>query len=404
MLESIRPFTVHKGYCDAMAAAGVLHVTTGLNVGGAEIMLMRFLTHQELDRFQPSVVSLMKPGPIAAMIESQGIPVASMGMEAGKLMPAKLGRLRTAIKASEPDLFHGWMYHGNLVASIAAMASRKPAPVIWSIHHTLHDIENEKPLTAKVIRTLAHMSSRTFAISYCSRIAADHHERYAFDPRRRVVIPNGVDTEEFKPNEEARGRLRALLGVPESRLIVGNFARFHPMKDQVRLIESVALLTKRGLDLQALFVGDGHENAILVQRARKLGITDRISVLPVRNDIRDIAPGLDAFAMTSSWGESFSLAAAEAMACGVPAIVTDIGDCAWVVGDADLVARPNDTESIADALHRLLSLPYESRREIGARARERIAEHFSIHEYVRRHSELYCHALESNTRGAKAAR
>jgi glycosyltransferase involved in cell wall biosynthesis len=296
------------------------------------------------------------------------------------------------------------MYHGNLVASLAAMTSGKPAPVIWSIHHSLHDIENEKPLTANVIRTLARMSRHTFAISYCSRIAADHHERYGFDARRRIVIPNGVDTEEFTPDEDARGKLRALLGVPPDRLVVGNFARFHPMKDQRRLIDSVAMLLKRGLDVQALFVGDGHDNAILAQRAGELGIAGRVSILQVRNDIREIAPGLDAFAMTSSWGESFSLAAAEAMACGVPAIVTDIGDCAWVVGDASLVARPGDTESIAEALHRLLSLPYAERREIGARARARIGEHFSMKEYVRLHAELYAHALEAALRVSKVER
>lgn len=387
-----------------MSAARVLHVTTGLNVGGAEIMLMRFLAHQVPGRFTPSVVSLMKPGPVANRIEAQKIAVSSMDMEPGKLLPAKLGRLRTAIKAAQADLYHGWMYHGNLVASLAALTSGKPSPVIWSIHHSLHDIENEKPLTANVIRTLARMSRHTFAISYCSRIAADHHERYGFDHRRRVVIPNGVDTDEFKPSEEARAKLRALIGVPADRLIVGNFARFHPMKDQQRLVDSVALLLNRGLDVQALFVGDGHDNAVLAQRANELGVAERVTILEVRDDIRDIAPGLDAFAMTSSWGESFSLAAAEAMACAVPAIVTDIGDCAWVVGDASLVARPNDTESITKALHRLLSISHAERRKIGERARARIREHFSMKEYVRRHAELYANAIEAAPRARKAER
>ncbi len=186
-----------------MAAAGVLHVTTGLNVGGAEIMLMRVLAHQDAARFKPSVVSLMEPGPIAAHIERRGIPVTSMAMAPGKLYPANLNGLRSAIKAAAPQIYHGWMYHGNLVASLASMAGGKPAPVIWSIHHSLHDIENEKPLTATVIKTLARMSRHAFAISYCSRIAADHHERYGFDTRRRVVIPNGVDCDEFSPSAAA---------------------------------------------------------------------------------------------------------------------------------------------------------------------------------------------------------
>ncbi|MFN0023050.1 MAG: glycosyltransferase [Parvularculaceae bacterium] len=377
-----------------MAAAGVLHVTTGLNVGGAEIMLMRFLAHQDAGRFKPSVVSLMTPGPIAAHIERRGIPVTSMDMAPGKLYPANLIGLRSAIRATVPQLYHGWMYHGNLVASLASMANGKPAPVIWSIHHSLHDIENEKPLTATVIKTLARMSRHAFAISYCSRIAADHHERYGFDTRRRVVIPNGVDCDEFSPGASARARLRALIDIPDARLIIGNFARFHPMKDQVRLVEATAQLAGRGVDVQALFIGDGHENNVLSRRAHDLGIGDRVSILGVRTDIKDIAPGLDAFAMTSSWGESFSLAAAEAMACGVPAIVTDIGDCAWVVGDASLVARPNDTESVAAALERLLRLTPEERRAIGLNARARMLEHFSMREYVRRHTELYAHAVE----------
>ena len=380
-----------------MAAAGVLHVTTGLNVGGAEIMLLRFLTHLDNARFQPTVVSLMKPGLIGEYLQDRGIEVSSLNMNAGNPMPVNIGRLRTAIRASAPQIHHGWMYHGNLVASLASMARLRPVPVIWSIHHSLHDIENEKPMTANVIRTLARMSKHTFAISYCSRTAADHHERYGFDSRRRIIIANGVDTQEFAPNDDARGRLRALIGVPPERLIVGNFARFHPMKDQVRLVDAAASLISRGLDLQALFIGAGHENGVLAKRAAELGIAARVTILPARDDIKDLAPGLDAFAMTSSWGESFSLAAAEAMACGVPAIVTDIGDCAWVVGDASLVARPNDTASVAAALQRLLGLPEDERRAIGSRARRRIGEHFSMREYVRRHAELYAHALEERT-------
>ncbi len=377
-----------------MAAAAVLHVTTGLNIGGAEIMLMRYLRHLDHGRFHPSVVSLLKPGPIGVRLKEDGIAIASMEMEAGKLWPLKLGRLGAAVRSAKPDLLHGWMYHGNLVASLAAMSLKSPAPVIWSIHHSLHDIENEKPMTARVIRMLARMSRHTFAISYCSRVAADHHERYGFDTRRRVVIPNGVDTAEFAPDETAGARLRALIGIPADRLIVGNFARFHPMKDQARLIDCAAALIRRGLDLQAVFIGEGHENGDLARRAAKLGVSDRVSILAARSDIKDLAGGLDAFVMTSSWGESFSLAAAEAMACGVPAVVTDVGDCAWVVGDADLVARPNDTESITAAIYKVLTAPYDIRREIGLRARARIQEHFSMREYVRRHADIYARALD----------
>lgn len=366
-------------------------------------MLLRFLAHADRNEHAANILSLLTPGPLAQDARVLGIKVSTLGMNPGRLFPLSPMALRSSMTTERHHLVHGWMYHGNLAASIASAASRKKTPVIWSIHHSLHDLSNEKPMTARLIKILARISRSAEAISYCSNVAARQHELLGFCSERSVVIPNGVDCKEFAPDANAKLALARLIGAPDNRLLIGNFARFHPMKDQVRLVDAIADLTLRGHDVQALFVGAGHDNGVLRRRSRELNIEDRVTILPERKDIARIAPGLDLFVMTSSWGESFSLAAAEAMACGVPAVVTDVGDCAWVVGDGSFVARPGDTLSISAAIERLLALTPDERRAVGMRARARIEANFGIADYVNKHHALYAQALEKRASNAKSS-
>jgi glycosyltransferase involved in cell wall biosynthesis len=129
------------------------------------------------------------------------------------------------------------------------------------------------------------------------------------------------------------------------------------------------------------------------QIARELGIVSRISTLGVRSDVRVLMPGFDVLGLTSAWGETFSLAAGEAMASGVAAVVTNVGDCAVLVGDTGMVVPPRDTAALTAALASVLDMSPEARRELGARARRRVMENFSLQQYVAKHQTLYESAL-----------
>ena len=271
--------------------------------------------------------------------------------------------------------------------------------MIWSIHHSLDDIRNEKLKTQLVIRGLARMSSRTAAISYCSRISADQHEAIGFDPSRRAVIPNGIDVEGFTIRPALRGKLRSLLGVGPERFVIGNVARCHPMKDQVNLVRAVGHLAGQGLDVQAVFIGHGHENGVVENAARELGISDRITILGVRGDVVDLLPGMDAFAQSSAWGEAFPLSLGEAMACGVPSVATDVGDTAWLLGREGSVVPPRDSEALASALRDIYHTGSDARAALGERARQRVVENFSLRLYVERHMDLYERALGHGRNG-----
>ncbi|MCZ8546585.1 glycosyltransferase [Mesorhizobium qingshengii] len=375
----------------------VLHTITGLNVGGAEIMLARFLGKLDRDRFPSTVLSLLSPGPLGAQVKSTNSRLMSLGMTE-RPRPRDVVRLARSISGAAPDLLHGWMYHGNVAASLGSVLGLNFAPVIWSIHHTVRDLADEKPMSRRMIRLSARLSSRTSAISYCSRVAADDHERLGFDPRRRVVIPNGIDCDQFSPSADAGTRLRRLFGLPPGRLIIGHVARFHPMKDQVSLVRAISRLLALGHDVQGVFIGDGHADGPVRLSARELGIDDRITTPGIRGDIADLMPGFDIYALCSAWGEAFSLAVGEAMASGVPAVVTEVGDCGWLVGDSGVVVPPGDSDALAAGLIRLASLEPADRRALGQQARRRVMENFSLPLYVGRHLELYEAALARRRR------
>lgn len=374
-------------------AASVLHTITGLNVGGAEVMLARFIGELDRDQFSSTVLSLLAPGPLGARIEQSNSKVISIGMT-NRPKPLDLVRLIRSVSQATPDLLHGWMYHGNVAAMLGSMLGLRFRPVIWSIHHTLARLADESPLTRRLIYLSARLSSRTSAISYCSRVAADDHEKLGFDPRRRVIIPNGTDCSEFRPSPDAGARLRQLLGLPSERIIVGHIARFHPMKDQVSLVRAISRAIAKGHDIQGVFIGDGHVDGPVRAAARQFGIDTRITTLGVRSDVPDLLPGFDVFVLSSAWGEAFSLAVGEAMAAGVPALVTAVGDSPWLVGSTGVVVPPNNQEALAAGLIRLVEMNADQRRALGDRARQRIVENFSLSLYVRRHLDLYRMALD----------
>lgn len=366
----------------------ILHVITGLNVGGAEIMLYRFL-RQRMDRDEDHVVlSLMPPGRIGDAVATLGITIHSAGMSQGVVSPAALWQVVRVIAGMRPDIIHGWMYHGNLAASIGARLAARRTPVIWSVHHSLDDIAREKRLARFVIRLCGRLSGSPAVIEYCSKVSAKQHAVAGFDNARAVVIPNAVDTAEFQPLASARRRLVRICGVSR-RFVIGSVARSHPMKNHAALVRATADLLRSGHDVQTVIVGAGQTTGDAARAVAELGLEDRVTLLERRDDIADIVAGFDVYVLCSAWGEAFSVAAGEAMACGVPVVGTDVGDTAWLVGDSGRIVQPGDDARLADAIASILSLPDAERVALGAAARERICTQFSLQRYSDSHTALY---------------
>ena len=188
------------------------------------------------------------------------------------------------------------------------------------------------------MRLSARLSPLTAAIAYCSSESARQHHALGFDPERTVVIPNGFDCAATRPDPAARPRLCAELGIDPARTLIGMLTRAHPMKDHGNLIRAVARLLADGARVHLILAGRGVDDpgGRIARAVAAAGIGRHTSLLGEREDISPVTAGLDVLVSSSAWGEAFPLIVGDAMASGVPCVVTDVGDCAWIVGDTGL--------------------------------------------------------------------
>jgi glycosyltransferase involved in cell wall biosynthesis len=368
----------------------ILYVITGLTTGGAEMMLYKLLSKLDRNRFAPVVVSLMDRGTFGDRIEALGIPVHTIDMKSGIPTPAAIGRLIGTVRQLKPDLIQGWMYHGNLSAQFASLFSSHKIPVLWSIHHSLDSLASEKKMTQAIIRFSSIISLYTNQIVFVSKNSKLQHEALGYCSENSCIIPNGFDTSLFKPSIEARRTIRAELGLPEDSFLIGLIARYHPMKDHANFLQAAALLLKDYPNVQFVLAGNGvdEKNPTLCQLIHELGIAEGIHLLGERQDIPRLTAALD-IASSASYTEAFPNVIGEAMSCAVPCAVTDVGDSAWIVGNAGRVVPPRDSEALANAWKELIELGPEGRKALGKAARVRIIESFSLNSVVARYESLY---------------
>lgn len=370
----------------------ILHVITGLNVGGAETMLAKLLEYQNKAGcgLRNTVVSLAAPGAIADRVRAQA-KLETVAMREGVPSASAAWRLARIARRIDPDLVIGWMHHGNLAASFARSMLGGKRPLIWNVRHSVADIREEKPLTRIVLRLGAALSRSPDAILYNSSVAAMQYEGLGYDPARAMVLPNGFDCDRHRPRDGAHQALRARHGVAPEATLVGMVARLHPMKDTGTLVEAVKRARGQGADIHLLLCGRGMESPP-PELARALAGAvpeDRLTLVGQSADLADWMPGLDFLVLPSAWGEGFPNTLAEAMASGVPCITTDVGDSGWIVGETGRVVEPRDAGAMAAALVDLIGMGAEERRRLGEAARTRVVENFALEQVGARITSLY---------------
>ena len=369
----------------------IVYIITDLCIGGAQIMLYNLLLRMNRERFTPVVISLMERGTLGDRIAELGIPVYAIDLKPENLAPTAIWQLIRLVRQLQPDLIQGWMHHGNLAAQFSSTFSLNRMPVLWNIQNSMYSLEYEKKMTAAVVRLSAYLSKLATNIIYVSSVSQSQYEALGYCSRDRCVIPNGIDTSLFTPAGEHRLSLRAELGLPEDSILIGLMARFHPQKDHNNFLQAAALLWRNYPNVHFLLSGYevDWENQILTQLIQELGLANQVSLLGERKDMHRLNAALDIGSLPSAYGEAFSLALGEAMSCGVPCVVTDIGDSAWMVDTTGRVVPPRNPEALANAWKELIDLGTEGRAALGQAARARAIAHFSLDSVVDQYETLY---------------
>jgi len=370
----------------------VVHIITGLGQGGAESVLFR-LTTAPGQNIQHTVISLTDAGVYGERLRVAGVAVHTVGMARGQFSLPGFFALSRLIRDAEPDVVQTWMYHADLIGGLAARRAGIKA-VSWGIRNSGAFLEKSSRSARLMLRICARLSKRVpAAIVCCAQTAADKHQALGYDGARMRVIGNGYDLARFAPDALARERVRREWNVADDELLIGCVARWDPLKDHENLIAALALVEAEntGGKIRCVLVGRGMtaDNAELSAVIERLGVRSMLILAGPRDDVPAVMNALDIHVLASR-AEGFPNVVAEAMACGTPCVVTQVGDAGHIVGDAGWVAPPERPTALAGALSSAVDAVRRYGREtVGGHGRSRVQQSFGLDTMVAAYTALW---------------
>jgi glycosyltransferase involved in cell wall biosynthesis len=384
----------------------ILHVIPVVGRGGAPIMLARLARALTAERgYRHEILALRELDHFEHDFESLGVPLHSLQMRSPVPDRRTLGALRDVVRRASPDVIHGWMYHGNIAAVLGAPLG---TPVLWSVRHALHANQGEKLLTRALIRLGPLMTRRVERIVFCSETSARQHFDIGYPAARSVVIPNGVDTGEFCPAPEGRHARRIEVGLPWDGTLIGHAGRYHPVKNHLGLVRAFARVAHRYPHTTLVMAGRDVETANdqLLGSIREQRLENRVLLLGERSDMSRLLPALDLY-VSPSHSEAFPVGLLEAMACGLPAVATDVGDSRALVGDAGRIIPAGNDGALSRGMEALVALDTSARQTLGERARFRVTDVYSLghmaDSYARLYERVTAHATRTSKAGSRPA-
>ena len=353
----------------------VLHVIPGLHTGGAEHRLTALVTAERKSPLSQIIVDLKgdAAGDSALVdgIRAAGIPIHQFGGRATVNFPLSLIRLCGLIRRVRPVAIQSWLYYADLASlwALELSGQRATTRLYWGVRSSDMKLSHYRRALGWTIRACAKRSARPDAVVANSFAGRDVHRALGFAPRAFPVIPNGIDTRRFRPDASTRARMRAHLALPDDKMVVIHVARVDPMKDHASLAAVAAALP----DVQFIMAGSGTE---------KFKAPPNLKALGHRRDMPDLYAMADLSLSTSVFGEGFPNAVAEAMACGIAVVATDVGDSRRIIGDTGVIVSPRDIASMVAAITRIQTEPEAKRSARASAARARIDDRYSLDRMV----------------------
>ena len=355
----------------------ILHVISSLQTGGAEGMLTSLLLHSKGGQEHIQVAVLYPGGANLEKLLEAGYTVLSLGTKRIIYTPISLLRLIRIIRLEQPDIIHSWLYHADLISTLALYLSgrRIKTKLIWGIRCSDMNLSNYSPFLRLSVWLCRLLSTLPDMVTANSRAGRDFHIEMGYKPKRIELFENSYDLSLFTRSQKARKKIRQQLDIPEDAIVVIAVGRNDPMKSWPTFIEAFSASG----EIFGIVAGSGTLDLPDLPNLRRLGR---------RNDVPDLLAASDIFVSSSAFGEGFSNAIAEAMASGLPVIATDVGDSAYIVQEGGIIVSPMNPGQISSAICSLAGDP-DLRMSMGQYGRERIATRYNIEEASRKLLKFY---------------
>jgi sugar transferase (PEP-CTERM/EpsH1 system associated) len=363
----------------------VMHVTLSLNIGGLETVIKELSLRLDPSRFSSEVLCLRgyDEDNIRGLKEA-GVPVHLL-RKRHKFDLGYFWRVAKLLRRQKIDILHahsGCFFYAALFARLAG---------VRRFVYTAHGLPVLNRLQDRIEDNLAGLVCSAI-VPVSEEIKTVLEQRMPLAKGKMVPILNGIDTDRFRPfdDEAERQQVLAKYSLPKDTFLVGSVGRLDPVKNYPMLLRAFArLVCEAACNAHLVMVGEGPCRDELEQLAAELGIADQVTFLGRQYRVFEILPLLDAFVL-SSITEGTSVALLEAQACGVPAVVTDVGGNGFIVRQAvnGFLCKVDDDAVMAASLECLHKNNHLVHR-MGFAARTRVLDKFDLNAMVRQHENLY---------------
>lgn len=353
----------------------IVFLCRSLNKGGAERQLVVLAKGLHRRSHEVIVVTFYPDGAFDDELRAAGVPLHCLAKSGRWDMVGFLRRLYGMLKVEKPAVVHGYLTIPNIFTVLMQLGLTGYKSVfgvrVSNMNLSYYD------WTAKLSYRIECFLSRYADLIICnSRAGQAYALQRGFPEGRTISIANGIDTDRFRFDAEIRNSMRAEWGVPEAAEVIGTVARLDPMKGYELFLRAAAIYSQDHHNAVFVCVGEGEESYALVLRelAQELGISEKIKWAGAGLDTARVYSAFDLMVSASS-GEGFSNVIGEAMSCGTPCVVTDVGDSALILGGLGEVVAVNDPSGMAAGWSRCGSRRAELLPEV---IRGRIVDKFSI--------------------------
>lgn len=355
----------------------VLFLTRRLEYGGAERQLIFLAKGLRQAGLSVRVATFYPGGPLRKDLEAAGVPIVSLRKRRRWHVLGFVRGVKRVVKEVRPDILHGYLSTANILAVFLKLFM-PGMRIVWGVRASNVELAQYGWLHQVQFLIECRLSRFADLVIANSQAGRDYAVAHGFPPEKMVVINNGIDVERFRPDLEARNRLRKEWGIAEAEKLIGLVGRLDPMKGHQTFLEAAALLGRDREDIRFICVGGGPlQQSGLQEFCGRLGMNKRLIWIDSSDDMVGIYNAMDIVTSSSSFGEGFSNVIGEAMACGVSCVVSNVGDSALIVGNTGEVVKPNNPNELAVGWTNMLK---RLRREpaLGVQARGRIVEHFRL--------------------------
>lgn len=307
-------------------------------------------------------------GPFEPLLREAGVQTVCVAKKGRWDLLGFFMRLVRAARATRPDVLHGYMAEANLMALFLKPLAGGPK-VAWGVRDSQSDAHLWGVLGRLSFRLNCLLARFVDVIICNSQAGRDYYAARGYPTERMHVVPNGIDTDRFQPSQAA----------PRNVRVFGLVGRLSPMKDHATFLRAAAQVP----NARFIIAGNGDDAYAEKMRllAEELQVSERVSWLPAQEDMPTLYAQMDCLVNSSAFGEGFSNVIAEAMACGVPCVASDVGDSAWLVGETGRIFPAGDAEALAKLMR-------EFTPSADTRPRERVVGEFSVQRLVQRTESL----------------